>query len=183
MLPRGLKLVDSGFCCLTLKGDSNSFDIGIILIWPGQFMQDSLKQQLTAFEAACRKAGLRLTPQRIEIFRELAKAGDHPSAESLHLRLLEKMPTLSLDTVYRTLGTFAGYGLINKVDTIESQARFEVAQILHHHLICRQCKEIIDFHWQFIDEATLPEAVKAWGRVERKNVVAYGTCHNCLSDQ
>ena len=139
-----------------------------------------LKQQLTAFEDACRKAGLRLTPQRLEVFRELAKATDHPSAETLHQRLVKGMPTLSLDTVYRTLGTFAGHGLISKVDTIESQARFEVAQLLHHHLICRHCKGIMDFQWQFIDQASLPDAVKSWGRIERKNVVAYGICQECL---
>ncbi|MCF6178935.1 MAG: transcriptional repressor [Geopsychrobacter sp.] len=143
-------------------------------------MEHTLKQQLSAFEDACRKAGLRLTPQRLEIFRELAKAADHPSAETLHQRLVKGMPTLSLDTVYRTLGTFAGHGLIHKVQTVESQARFEVAQLLHHHLTCRNCKEIIDFHWQFIDEAVLPEEVHSWGRIERKNVVVYGTCHKCM---
>ena len=144
-------------------------------------MEASIKSKLTAFEDACRKAGLRLTPQRIEIFRELARASDHPTAEVLHLRLLEKMPTLSLDTVYRTLGTFVGHGLINKVETVESQARFEVAYVIHHHLICQKCKQIMDFQWQFIDDATLPNSVKAWGRVERKSVVAYGTCSDCLS--
>ncbi len=143
-------------------------------------MEHTFKQQLTAFEHACRKAELRLTPQRLEIFRELAKATDHPSAETLHQRLVKGMPTLSLDTVYRTLGTFASHGLIHKVQTVESQARFEVAQLLHHHLICRDCKEIIDFHWQFMDEAALPEEVHSWGRIERKNVVVYGTCHKCL---
>lgn len=143
-------------------------------------MRQTLKPQLTAFEDACRKASLRLTPQRLEIFRELAKAKDHPSAETLHQRLLKGMPTLSLDTVYRTLGTFASHGLVNKIETVESQARFEVAQLLHHHLICRKCKEIIDFQWQFIDDAALPEELKAWGQIERKNVVAYGTCNTCL---
>lgn len=145
-------------------------------------MELSLREQLAAFQDACRKAGLRLTPQRLEIFRELAKAADHPSAETLHRRLVGTLPTLSLDTVYRTLGTFAGHGLINKVETVESQARFEVAQLLHHHLICQKCKGIIDFHWQVIDEASLPEEVLAWGRVERKNVVAYGTCFKCLEE-
>ena len=140
----------------------------------------SLKEQLNDFEDACRKAGLRLTPQRLQIFRELAQAVDHPTAETLHKRLLKGMTTLSLDTVYRTLGTFARCGLIHKVETVESQARFGVARILHHHLICRQCQEIIDFHWRSIDEAPLPEELHAWGRVERRNVVAYGVCQKCL---
>ena len=144
-------------------------------------MTDKLRQQLSGFEDACRTAGLRLTPQRIEIFRELASSTDHPSAETLHLRLAEKMPTLSLDTVYRTLGTLADYGLVNKVETVESQARFEASHVVHHHLVCEKCKQIMDFRWQFIDEAELPESVTAWGRVERKSLVAYGTCRQCLA--
>jgi len=106
---------------------------------------ETLEEQLAAFEQACRDAGLRLTHQRLEIFRELALATDHPGAELLHQRLREKIPTISLDTVYRTLATFASQGLINKVETIESQARFEVSQMQHHHLICRKCKQIMDF--------------------------------------
>ncbi|SHI88945.1 Fur family transcriptional regulator, peroxide stress response regulator [Malonomonas rubra DSM 5091] len=143
-------------------------------------MSEMLKHKLSAFENACRKAGLRLTPQRIEIFRELAKATDHPSAETLHLRLSDKMPTLSLDTVYRTLGTFAGHGLVNKVETVESQARFEAAHVTHHHLVCESCKQIMDFQWQYVDEASLPETVSGWGQVNRKSVIAYGTCKKCL---
>lgn len=144
-------------------------------------MDELLSQLLSAFEAACRTSGLRLTPQRIEIFRELAKAKDHPSAEALHLRLIEKMPTLSLDTVYRTLATFVGHGLVNKVETVESQARFEAAHMVHHHVVCEKCKQIMDFQWQLIDSVELPESVRDWGRVERKSVVVYGVCSQCLT--
>ncbi|MBC8317138.1 MAG: transcriptional repressor, partial [Desulfobulbaceae bacterium] len=63
----------------------------------------SVQGKLRDFEKACRKANLKITHQRLEIFRELAKALDHPSAESLYKRLQKKLPTLSLDTVYRTL--------------------------------------------------------------------------------
>jgi Fur family peroxide stress response transcriptional regulator len=140
----------------------------------------SPQEQLTAFESACREAGLRLTHQRLEIFRELAQATDHPSAETLHQRLRRTIPTISLDTVYRTLATFAGHGLINKVETVESQARFEATTFRHHHLICSRCREIIDFQWPAIDEASLPEEVTPWGRIDTRNVVVYGVCRKCL---
>ena len=144
-------------------------------------MQSTLKNELDAFVEACREKDLRVTPQRLEIFKELVQATDHPTAEILHQRLIQGMPTLSLDTVYRTLGTFANLGLVNKVETSESQAHFEVSHVQHHHLICRKCKEIIDFKWNYIDNAALPEEVKCWGKIERKNIVVYGTCHKCLN--
>jgi len=142
---------------------------------------ESIEKVVAGFEHSCRAAGLRLTRQRQEIYLELARAADHPAAEALHQRLRSAFPTISLDTVYRTLATFARHGLINKVDTIESQARFEVTHGRHHHLICRRCQEIIDFQWRMVDEATLPEEIKAWGRIDNKNVVAYGICSKCLS--
>jgi Fur family peroxide stress response transcriptional regulator len=138
------------------------------------------EEQYKNFENACRQAGLRLTHQRLEVYRELARSEDHPSAEALHQRLRRSIPTISLDTVYRTLATLASHGLINKVDTVESQARFEATCYRHHHLICSRCKEIIDFTWESIDEVALPEAVSRWGRIDCKNVVVYGICSKCL---
>jgi len=143
---------------------------------------EPIEERISALELACREAGLRLTHQRLEIYRELALSSDHPSAEALHQLLRLKIPTISLDTVYRTLATFASHGLINKVETIESQARFEVTQMRHHHLICRACKQIMDFQWSFIDEVPLPEEIGTWGRIDNKNVVVYGVCNNCLEE-
>lgn len=138
-----------------------------------------LDDRFQMFETACRRAGLRLTHQRLEVYRELARAEDHPSAETLHQRLRRSIPTLSLDTVYRTLATLACYRLINKVDTVESQARFEATQHRHHHLICSKCKQITDFEWHSIDALPLPAQAKEWGQVESKNVVVYGLCAHC----
>lgn len=136
---------------------------------------------LNRFAAACRNAGLKLTHQRFEIYTELLTATDHPSAETLYRRLQKRIPTISLDTVYRTLLTFKQHGLIQKIETVESQARFEVRHEQHHHLICRECNEIMDFHWPSIDSAPLPEEMGSWGRIESKNVVVYGICNNCLT--
>lgn len=143
-------------------------------------MSTSLQEQIATFQETCRQQGLRLTPQRLEIFQELARAKDHPTAEKLHQRLVARMPTLSLDTVYRTLGTLARYGLINKVETTESQAHYEVLQQPHHHLICERCGRIIDFEWPLVDRADLPDAVQKAGRFDRKSVVAYGICRHCM---
>lgn len=138
-----------------------------------------LQEQLNAFEAACRKAGLKVTHQRLEVYRELLLAVDHPTAESLHHRLRGRLPTISLDTVYRTLATLAKHGLINRVETAESLSRFEVARIPHHHLICRECGEIVDFTWSLIDEAAIPAEISAWGKIDHKSLVIYGVCTRC----
>ncbi len=134
---------------------------------------------LARVKDACQRAGLRLTPQRLEIFRELAESADHPSVEGLHRRLLAKFPMISLDTVYRTLGILARNGLAHRIESAESHARYEVRGRPHHHLICRRCKEIVDFQWSVFDEAALPDQLRAWGRIETRNVVVYGLCREC----
>lgn len=143
-------------------------------------MDDTLLHQIGAFQQACRSQNLRVTPQRLEIFSELARAADHPTVEKLHQRLLQRMPTLSLDTVYRTLGTFVELGLVNKVETVEKQAHFEVSLRQHHHLICEKCGVIIDFDWPLIDQVDLPEEARKAGHFERKSLIAYGKCRHCL---
>lgn len=143
-------------------------------------MNSAHDNHMELFQEICRKKDLRVTQQRLEIFKELAESKDHPSAETLHQRLIVRMPTLSLDTVYRTLTTLINYDLIHKVETVESQARFEVQHMRHHHLICRQCNHIIDFQWELVDQASLPEEINKWGKFEQASVVVYGVCENCL---
>lgn len=143
--------------------------------------QEKLEQKLRDFEQDCRNVGLKLTHQRLEIFRELAVAFDHPSAETLYKRLRKRMPTLSLDTVYRTLTTFEKHHLITKVETVESQARFEADMDRHHHAICRQCGAITDFSWSSFDAVQLPKEISGWGQVDKKNITLYGICGKCAN--
>lgn len=136
---------------------------------------------IKGFLEACRAAGLKVTQQRIEIYRELLQSSDHPSAELLHKRLAERMPTISLDTVYRTLATLEQHGLVSRVQTVGSLARFEAVTIPHHHLICSKCNKVADFQWTAFEAVDLPRPVERWGRIMSKNVVMYGICNSCLS--
>lgn len=139
----------------------------------------NLEKKLRDFEQACRGVGLKLTHQRLEIFRELVLAEDHPSAETLHKRLQKRLSTLSLDTVYRTLATFEKNRLITKVETVESQARYEADMDRHHHAICRQCGAITDFKWRSFDTVQLPNEISGWGRIDKKNITLHGICEKC----
>jgi len=136
-------------------------------------------EYMNMFEDICRQKRLRITPQRLEIYGELARATDHPTAEILHQRLKSKMPSLSLDTVYRTLATLVSHNLVHRVESGQNQARFEVQHIHHHHIICRKCNKIMDFTWNPADQASLQDELHDWGKVERAQMVAYGICNDC----
>lgn len=138
----------------------------------------TVQEKLAHFKEACREADLKLTHQRLEIFLELARATDHPTAETLYKRLTERLPTLSLDTVYRTLATFAEHNLVYRVQTTESHARFE-AESGHHHAICARCGAITDFEWNDFEQSRLPEPIAQWGRISEKQVTLHGICAQC----
>ena len=120
-----------------------------------------------------------MTHQRLEIYRELLMATDHPTAEALRRRLFVKLTMISLDTIYRTLATLAMHGIINRIDTSESLSRFDVGVVRHHHIICRECGEIMDFMWPLIDEISVPDEIRTWGSIDHKNVVVHGVCNRC----
>jgi Fur family peroxide stress response transcriptional regulator len=141
--------------------------------------QEQLEQTMQQFIAACKQAGLKVTHQRTEIYRQLLLVPDHPSAEMLHKRLLPTLPSISLDTVYRTLTTLEQHGLVTRIQTAESQARFEAVYAPHHHLICSRCRRVVDFQWPAIDRIDLPSDVSNWGHVDSKTIVVYGTCTHC----
>ena len=137
------------------------------------------EQMMEQFMAACREAGLKVTHQRTEIYRQLVNQPDHPTAETLHKRLLATLPTISLDTVYRTLTTLEEHHLVARIQTAESQARFEAVSAPHHHLICSQCKRVVDFQWTVVDTLEPPDDVAQWGQIDSKTIVMYGVCNNC----
>ena len=131
------------------------------------------------FEQICKAAGLKVTQQRLEIYRQLLKAKDHPAAETLYTRLARRLPTLSLDTVYRTLATFERLGLVHRLETTGSQARYEALTSPHHHFLCDRCGKVIDFSWEDFDTLEPPPPPAGAERVERTSVVLHGQCADC----
>lgn len=137
------------------------------------------RKQIQQFEQMCKDAGLKVTHQRLEVYRELLEAHDHPSAETLFKRLEKRLPTLSLDTVYRTLATFEKLGLVHRLETVESQARYEALHTRHHHFVCDACGQVIDFFWPSFETVDLPPDLARIGTIERTSVVVHGTCAAC----
>ncbi|MBW1980901.1 MAG: transcriptional repressor [Deltaproteobacteria bacterium] len=141
------------------------------------------EEQFARLKRICRNGGLKLTHQRLEIFEELVRAEDHPSAEMIFKRVQSRTPTISLDTVYRTLATFERFGLISKTHVSDGRARYDADLSPHHHLVCSRCKAISDFHWQEFDSIEPPEEVRNWGVATSKVAVMSGICKHCLKKE
>jgi Fur family peroxide stress response transcriptional regulator len=142
---------------------------------------DEMRQHLLeSFQDICRKKGLRLTAQRLEIFNELAGRSDHPSAESIYESVRRRLPMISLDTVYRTLTTLKENGLVIGIRQGTDQCRYDAQIRMHHHLVCEGCGNVSDFEWPDFDCLDVPDAVRNWGDMSEQRIVIQGRCKTCL---
>ena len=94
--------------------------------------------------ACVRAAGLKLTPQRLAIVRELAADPTHPTAQELFERLREALPTMSFATVYNTLATLADAGLCAALSLSPGASRFDPNMKPHYHAVCDRCGLVRD---------------------------------------
>lgn len=139
-----------------------------------------IAERVARFVDVCRRRRLKLTPQRLEIFRELASTAEHPSAEGVFRRLQERMPTVSLDTVYRTLNSLQEHGLVGRVEVLDERSRYDANLDRHHHLVCTECGAVEDLYWPDLDGMQLPSEGHAWGSVHQLHAELRGRCRACL---
>jgi len=140
---------------------------------------EELQKRMIDLKAGLRRSGIKLTYQRLAIFREVAKSGDHPDVETIFLGVRQKVPTVSLDTVYRTLWLLMDLGLLTTLGPPRGRARFDANLSPHHHFICRKCGMTRDFLSHNLDRLKIPNAVKSLGKVESTQIEVRGICHRC----
>ena len=143
--------------------------------------EQEIEQRMEGFNAACRKAGAKLTHQRMEIFREVAQSAEHPDVEKVYQGVRKRMPTVSLDTVYRTLGWLKDLGLITTLGPSRERTRFDANLNHHHHFVCVQCGLTRDFYSDEFDKLTLPASIQSIGNVETTRVEVKGVCLKCAA--
>lgn len=135
--------------------------------------------RVSAFAGALRRAGLRLTHQRLEVVRELAKSEAHPDVETIFSEVRRRVPTISLDTVYRTVGTLVELGLVGRMSTAAGPVRYDANTSLHHHFYCTRCGLIVDVHYASLDGVQVPEEANLLGKVESFEIQLKGVCAEC----
>jgi Fur family peroxide stress response transcriptional regulator len=124
-----------------------------------------------------RNSRLKLTPQRLAILEYLDGNKEHPSAEDVYRAVSKKFPTMSLATVYNTLMTLKQRGLVRELTMDPLKMRFDPQPTPHHHLICVDCRKIIDIHTRF--RINLPEMEQQGFEIVGNHIEFYGRCSKC----
>src|SRR3954452_24829167 len=111
---------------------------------------------------ALRAAGARVTSQRLVLYRVLRELGRHAHAEEIARVSSERLPGLSLPTVYATLELFEGLRLVRRVDAAVPAALFDPRTDPHAHFACRRCGTVSDLD-AAVDASAVQTAARASG--------------------
>jgi Fe2+ or Zn2+ uptake regulation protein len=125
-----------------------------------------------------RTRGLRITPQRQEIFRNLAGVNRHTTAEAVWDEVRAHLPAISLKTVYETLHELVELGELQRIDIGGGAARFDTNAVQHHHLVCDRCGAIRDLHADYSSLA-IPHGESQGFEVTNAEVIFRGLCGEC----
>ncbi|MEJ2483771.1 MAG: transcriptional repressor [Gemmatimonadota bacterium] len=89
-------------------------------------------------------AGHRCTPQREAVWDVLGGMRTHPTADEIFRAARQRVPAISLATVYNALESFVSAGVCQKLTQGDGAARYDVRTEAHHHLQCVDCGRLFD---------------------------------------
>lgn len=125
-----------------------------------------------------RRAGLRVTPQRIAMLHTLATGRHLATCQSVWRRAKRMTDGLGLVTAYRILERMRDSGLVEQVD-IRGIAHFGVADRHHEHAICQRCGAIEATDRCLLDTLTGTRLRGTGFLVQGHRVDLLGVCRAC----
>jgi len=128
-----------------------------------------------------RERGMRVTPQRIVIHRELCGHSQHMTAEQVLGRVSDVLPGTSLPTVYSTLELLEALGLVRRVGTGNGAVMFDSRVEPHAHTVCRRCGAMADLEGTAAPEDALPCAAATGFVPDHAQLVVWGLCPDCAT--
>lgn len=120
------------------------------------------------------------TRQKKIIYEVLRDCHLHPTLQELSNLVKERDNNIGQATVYRTINRLVASGKVEKIVSINSNARYDVAND-HYHFQCIKCGKIEDI---FYDKGEQESIKKMFSnkKVNTFDLTGYGICSICLED-
>src|ERR1700759_3168226 len=133
---------------------------------------------MAALPELLRERGLRVTSQRVVIHDALVAAGRHLTADQVRDAVRDRLPGVSLPTVYSTLELLEELGLIRRVHT-PSALLFDPRSDEHAHALCRRCGRVEDLDVPVEPQpARGPAEAAGWSAASAETLLV-GLCPEC----
>lgn len=123
----------------------------------------------------------RMTRQRRLVLDELKRLKNHPSADYLFGVVRQKMPNISLGTVYRNLDVLVNTGLALRLDLAGGQCRYDGDISPHYHIRCVICGELDDLPQDAVAGIDHPRVLESNYAVMGWRMEFDGVCPVCRS--
>ncbi len=142
-----------------------------------------MNAKTSRFREVCEQAGLAVTHQRQVIYDVLCSTAGHPSPEEVYAHVRERIPSISLATVYKNLHLFISSGIFRQVSLHHGSMRVETNHNAHHHLLCTRCKTIHDIDPALLGLPVEPCQLPGGFLMQRLAVDVLGICARCQAEQ
>ncbi len=131
-----------------------------------------------------RERGYRVTAQRTIILETIAHMEDHFSAQQVYEGARERLPGLNLATVYRTVESLKGAGMINMLSAGGEPMRFSLCdpEHPHSHLVCHECGSIFEMGTEEIEAFARRVEEETNFRIDYKHLTLEGLCQICIQE-
>lgn len=127
----------------------------------------------------------RKTQERFILLEEIYNRNDHFDAETLFSDLKKKKINVSRATVYNTLDLLIACDLIKKHQFGNQQTQYEKAYHYrqHDHLICDDCKSVLEFCDPRIQQIQNKIGELLQFRISSHSLILHGRCEkeNCTN--
>ncbi|NDY42463.1 transcriptional repressor [Dissulfurirhabdus thermomarina] len=141
--------------------------------------------ELEIFRDFIRRKGLRYTPERERIIREIFATHDHFDVETLYLGMRRKGHRVSKASIYRLLPLLIEAGLVQEVFFEDGHMHYEhiYGHDHHCHLRCTQCRRIEEFTDPALEDVERRLAERFGYRVQGHKLEVLGLCPACRERQ
>ena len=141
---------------------------------------DDPDRRLNQIVEKLREREYRLTPQRLAVLKILAVSHGHPSVERIYEQVKNDFPTTSLATVYKTVSLVKELGEVLELGFSNDRNRYDGNKPYPHpHLICTQCRKIIDPDLSSLHHMTEELEKETGFRIVNHRMDFFGVCPDC----
>lgn len=131
------------------------------------------------FRDLCASHGIAVTHQRQVLFEVMQTIPGHPSPEEVYELVQQRIPSISLATVYKNIHLFIASGLFREVSLHHGSLRVELNDRPHHHMVCTRCKAIFDLDEDQLDQVVPTRPLPDGFVAERYSIDVLGRCAGC----
>ncbi len=133
----------------------------------------------TTFRELCAEHGIAVTHQRQVLYETMQGMHGHPSPEEVYASVKQRIPSISLATVYKNIHLFVQSGVFRELSMHHGTLRVEMNKDPHHHLVCSVCKRVMDVEHDELGMGAPRLRLASGFIVERVSVDVIGVCSDC----